>query len=366
MLNFGRGYQLIIGRPSKLTSFVVPTGLSKLQIIDQGPPQTNSAGDVIDWNSIPPEWYEIQSEDGKGLQLSAKIDQTKNVSTPCTITITNALQENVDRLRKDDLVILRAGYTRAGGDFIQAQGIGVGREQWPDLFVGQIHNVDPKFKGTDRVTTITCAEAITVKKNSKVSRAYVPGITRLSVLNDMRAMLNTQGVPLGNLQLPKEGTQELLRINKPFLTGFNVKGYLLEEFEKYCTGLGLVAYTAVGKIYIEPLVSTPVFAGIPQAAPVVTDIPSSVEIFKIDPSQVRGRVQPLSDNSGQGSNTAGESKSRSIKLTVGLDGNVTIAKVIRLSGFKEEYNGDWQISSVQHNLDFRSDSKWETTITAKR
>lgn len=359
-IRFGRQYQIIVGRPTQLAKFIIPISVVNPRLINEGPYQTTDSGDVIDWNSIPPEWYEILGEKSTDLQITADINQAKSVSVPCTIKIVNAGQDEINRVRKDDLVILRGGYKQVGGNFVQAVNVGVGREQWPDLFVGQVVRINTEQKGTDRVTTILCGEAITVKKNSKVSKSWVPQTTRADVLNDMVAMLQTQGIPLGRLTLPQVGSNERVILDKPLLMGYTIKGYLMDELETLCSNLGLRVYTATGKLYVEP---NTLFLSPSNST---QQLPVSVEVFDITPDLVKGRVQTNSDNVGQSSNTAGDANTQGITFRVWLEGQVTIAKVVRLSGFQNNFDGDYEITSVRHKLDFRSKSTWDTIITAKR
>lgn len=367
-VKFGREYNFIIGRPQQLTKFIIPSTLVNPRIIDEGPPQTTSSGDVIDWNHVPAEWYNLDSEDGGGLQFTAVINQTKDSGVPCTITFTNAREEEVNRIRKDDLVILRAGYHQPSGNYIQALNVGEGQEQWPDLFVGQVDTVVTEWQSNnvDRITKITCSEGSTVRRNSKFSVSYVPGITRLTVLNDLLKKLKTQGVPTGSVRLPEEGTKERAKLDKPYLTGYALKGFILDEFEKYCESLSLRAFTVVGKIYVEPKTSTPAnFLGA-SPAQITTQLPPSIEVFNITPDTVVGRVQPMSDSVNKPSNDSGAKDQQGVKFRVFLQGQITVAKFVELEDFEEDYDGLYEVTSVTHELDYRSTSKWYTNITATR
>ena len=360
-VRFGRQYQLIVGRPTQLTKFIIPISVVNPRLINDGPYQSTDSGDVIDWNSVPPEWYEILGEDSTALRITAEISQTKSTAAPCKITITNASQDKINRIRKDDLIILRGGYKQPGGDFIQAVNVGVVQEQWPDLFVGQVVNVTTDNSGVNRVTTILCGEAITVKKNSKVSKSWLPQTTRLTVLNEMIDMMRSQGIPLGRLTLPQEGSNELITLRKPLLMGYTIKGYLMDELETFCKTVGMRVFTATGKLYIEP--STLFLSPTPNTP---QQLPVNVEVFEINPSVVKGKVQTNSNNVGQKSNSAGDANSQGITFTVWLEGRLSVAKVVRLTGFPENFDGDYEITSVKHSLDFESRSKWDTSVTAKR
>lgn len=349
---FDRQYQLIIGRPYKLTQTIIPSsiaGISNLQMIMDGTnnysgiPAAGTYGEIADWNSVPADWYEVTD-----LQMSAEIKQTKSTGTPCTIFLDNLTDDQVAKIKQDDLVILRAGYRAPNGEFIQTS-VGVGREQFGDLFVGQVVQVVTTQELATKTTKIVCGESITVKKNSKVSKSWPPFTTRMTVLKDLINLLKTQGVPLGRFGLTQANSAEWELALTPLLSGLSIKGYLVDELEKFADSIGLRVYTATGKLYIESKYA-----------------PQGQQIFKVTPDNVKGTIQPLSDNSGKKSNDNGSAIDSSIQVTFWCNADIAVDKILSLTGFDNDLNGEYIIETVGHKLDYRSKNTWDTTVTAKR
>lgn len=362
---FGRDYQIIVGRPTELTSFIIPKTIVSPTLVNQGTNGVSPSGflpnrrikglddlqgflkqprgDYVDFNSIPAEFYEIRD-----FQMKANITHGKTSSFPCSIELDNLPDSFINRLRVDDLIILRAHYRTTDGDFIQAAA-GVGRLDLPDLFVGQVAQVVTNHDGKTRTTVIKGSEAQTVRKNSRISRSWPPGTTRIRVLRDLIEMMKTQGIPLGRLSLTEANSQEWAIANSLLLAGLTLKGFLQDELSKFANSIGLRVYTVTGKLYIESR-----FA------------PQGLQQFTVTPANVKGRLGLTSSSIAQKSNTDNKSGATGVQFTVHLEPELGPDKVVVLEGFPDGFDGEYTVDTTQHELDFRSNNKWDTKVTATR
>lgn len=353
---FDIDYELLIGRPYGLLAKVLPT-TGEVRYIERG---TNSTGiPSEDFCTVPQNFQRIA-----GYQLTAKISQTKDQSIKNRISVYNLDDDVISKFKKDDLIILRAGYKRG-------QNVGVEEDiQHPDIFVGQIIRVSTKYQGQDKITEFLCGEGITIKKNSKVSKSYPPGVSRLDVLRDLAQLSKQQGIPLGGIKLPTFYSDDYKVLQSSLLSGYTAKGNLFEEIERFCESVNMRSFTALGKLYIESKKVVTVDGESPRvpltsstAGVVTSDRVTSTTVFKVTPEAIKGRIFPMEDNSGTSSKAEGSSERTGLKFTLYLDGRISVNKVMRLLEQDEEsYNGDYEITSVNHNIDYRG-STFETEVT---
>lgn len=381
--NFLREYRLIIGRPEKTNNFVIPNSLADPRFIVRGtngvstsnsvsraPQQLSifkkNLGEFLYYDTIPAQYTEI-----KGLQIKASIAQSKQTGNPCMIEIYNLDQDTINNIKKDDLLILKAGYRTVAGDFIETTA-GVGRLDLPDLFIGQVVQVRTEFPAEDSITHILCGEALTPKRNSKISKSYPANTTRLQVLNDLLDLLKTQGVPTGKVLLPSVGTIEREAVDAPLKMGYVAKGMLFNEIDRLCKSVNLRNFTALGKMYIEPISETRNTNLVQTESSRTTRFAESTLVINIGPDQVKGSVQPMETTTGAMSNAGGNAKKPGLKLTTWLNGNISVDLVVRLKGFKQVNNinsaldavdGEYRIISVVHKLDYRSEDTWDTEVS---
>jgi len=351
---FGREYELLIGRAATLTSQVIPQN-EQGRRIERGSNNSETPTNT-DFNSLPPGFQRIV-----GLQIRASIGQTKDQSPSNEIILTNASEAQIASIRADDTLILRAGYRQRASSSIQADE-GDNQRQQPDIFVGQIIRIVTEHIGRNKETKILCGEAITVKKNSKISKSYTPGTTRLEVIEDLVSLVRTQGVPTGSIRVPEEGTEELATVSAPLLTGYTAKGNLFNEIERICLSSGMRSYTALGRVYVEPARR----ASVASAGTVEGVQQTSRILVTVTPESIKGTVEPLSDNTVGLSNANGSDGEQGIKLTTFLDGRISVNMVLRMVDFPQQrFNGDFEITSIVHELDFEG-SAWDTKISGRK
>ena len=358
-------YQLVIATPSRVNNFVIPQTLVSPKKVGQGQDGASpdgivlATGDYLDYNTIPAEAWYIDD-----LQITAEVNQSKEQGVPCTVEVTNLDPSIVKRIRKGSLIVLRAGYRQASGNFIQTS-VGEGREQLQDIMVAQVIRVTTNSSEVDKVTRIDCAEGITVKKNSRISKTFLPLTTREGVIRGLLDQLKGQGIPTGRFKLPPTDSREYKILKAEYLTGYSCQGFLMDELEKICNACSLRVFMAIGKVYIEPssYTSTSIIP-LPE-----NTLSSSEVIFVVTPDNVKGEVDEIDGDSDNTPNNSDGNKDKvGLALTTYLDGNISIDKVMRLENFvdeNEDKNGEYRITSVTHNLDYRGDT-WETTVTLRQ
>ena len=341
-INFHRDYTLILGKPQREKNLLIPKSIVNPRLIENGTTPSGTvlpSGDYLDFNTIPATNWEI-----KGVQLKAKISQVKANSNPCEIEIVNGPENILKSIVKDDLVVLRAGYKNRDFNVVSAPSDG---GFLPDLFVGQITQIVSSKQGTDRITRILSAEAITINKNVHISKTYLPLTTRYEVIQDLIKLAGDSGLPLGAFSL-YESNYEWTLVQRPYLIGFSAKGMLMEVLESVCDSVNLNCYTAVGKLFIEP-----------------KSVPTKGNVFVVNASQVIGQPELLSDNTTTSSNEDDSADKQGIQLKLFLDGRISIEKLMRLNGVGE-FDGDYSITGVVHELDYRSTSTWTTSVTLQK
>lgn len=364
--SFGFSYEVILFTPDKVNNYIIPQTLVSPEKVSQGTNGLSPDGivlkskDYLDFNTTSGKQYSINSYKGRGLQVKFEVNQSKEKGVPCNLTLFNLPPDIVDALEVDMSVIIRAGYrTQLSGDFIETS-VGEGQSSLPDLFVGQIVAHTTTNNDVDVITDIICGEGVVVSRNSRVSKTFPKDTTRKGVIDGLLSYLKEHGVPLGKFTLPSSGSREERILNSPYLTGYSCYGYLMEELDKVCKAVNLRTFMVSGRLYIEPVSTT--IESIP-LAPSITTRPQSAGVFTVAPSNVKGQVE-LSDASGSNtpSNSNGKKKLSKLSLTTYLNGQISVDKVMKLSGFSYDLDGEYKITSVGHVGDY-SGGVWETRVT---
>lgn len=349
-INFHRDYSLIIGKPT-LNSVIIPQSIVDPRYVERGTPAgaTLVSGDYRDFTTVPSRFYEF-----KNYQFRGFVSHSKNNSNPFECYLYNLPDFPANYLTKDDLVILRAGYFNQNNIQLSQPN---DESDLPLLFIGQIAQVIHYKEGTDKITKIVSAEAITVTKNVKVSKSYLPNTTRLDVLSDLVQLAKENGLPLGRVSINPDNALEWELANKPLLSGFTAKGNLMEVLENLSESMLLNFYISLGKVYIEPKTSPPISF-----------------LYKIDADKVIGDVQIISDNTSTTSNENNGAGEQGLQLKVYLDGRLSIDKFVELDEREfRQYKSDnkivggyYKITGAVHDLDYRSESEWTTSLTLQK
>lgn len=365
-INFGWDYELIICNPAVTNNRVIPKSLINPRYIINGTNGISNAvanpltGDFLYYDTIPEQNVRVTK-----LRISATISQVKTTGNPCEIMVYNLDDDTINLIKKDSLIILRAGYLQPSGDFAGIPG-GIGIEDLPDLFVGQVIQSSVDFGTEDKIVRIICGEGSTPKRNSKISKSYPPMTTRLTVLKDLLELTKSQGVATGRITLPAPGTVERAALDTPLLTGYVAKGMLFNELERVTKDAKMNHFMALGKLYVEPATETTQNA-IP-LAPTSTSNSALSLVIAITPDMVKGNISKLSDGANGMSNKGGGKDRTGIQFVTWLNGHITVGAIVRLKDFvqqtiNDDYNGEYKVTGIVHRLDSRSANSWDTAVT---
>lgn len=347
---FDRRYSLIIGRPSTKILTTIPNSLARegSNIVPRYLAATklinNSSGDIsrgiaVDYRTTPDQFIEIRD-----LSMRAKIVYKKSGNKGgdqfSTIELDNLSEDTKNSIRENDLIFLKAGYKQdIGSD-------DVSYEDLPLLLSAQITKVETKrnLSSATRTTEIICGDNILPKKSIKISKSWPANTSKRKVLDDLLSIAQSNFVPIGKVSEEIQGFISPLKEVYPF--GYNVAGNLFEEISKLCESVDYRFYTVLGKIYIEPKLSTQTF-----------------ETFIIENKNLKEPLERHSDNSGvkQGSKGA----KTGLSATTYLNGRILTNMVLSIENYGEDWDGTYPIESITHNLDFEGQS-WDTRIKTVR
>lgn len=318
---FLRKYSLTIGREVDLIQKTVSSGTVKPGGIESTPLTTGANlddGSYKDFVTKPSKGFTISD-----LRITADIVDSKSGKTnkqKTTIKIFNLSSTNQRFIKADDTVLLKAGYEIDGAEL-------------PLVFAGQVTAVTTEKKGQDTITKIICQAAAVARKNIKFSKIPVRNETSETIANYYAGVAAKHGIPTGNVFVP-------VVIDYP--AGLAAAGNLFEAMEEFCQKTNLQAYVTLGKLYIEPIDSTPVTAAL-----------------IIEAENIKGTIRPQDDSAGKTS----KQDSKGIKFSVFLDGRITAAKTVTINF--GEFKGDYKVTGVKFKMD--SEGKdWDTIVSCQR
>ena len=316
-LAYKRKYSLFIGRPVDLVNKVTQGNVEVLE----GQDSTKDASVAEDFNTEPENLAGIQID---GLQITANIKSNKGNanSAPATIEVYNLSRDNRARLKVKDTIILRAGYENTG--------------DIPLVFAGQIASVFSEKSGDDIKTTIVCDGSFVPRRWIRFSKSFPKGSTTADILLFMTGIAKANGVGLGNLSIPAS-------LNKVYPSGYSAVGNLFDNIKTFATDNGLKCYMVLGKFYIEPN----------DTATTTTQVSIKSENILTIKEEQDSTTTVISD----------EMPSVGLKVTTFLQGNITLNAIAQIS--VKDYEGSYEITSVNHVLDFRG-KRWQTVFSCRR
>lgn len=338
---FGRRYSLVIGKPAEIIKLTLPRTIINPTVIENSKSKPTVSGEnvTVDYRVKPNRFIEI-----KELNMDAEIiytvnNKSKGGNQNTTIKVYNLSEETKNRITKDSLVLLRAGYRQ---DFTTNEEIS---EDLPLVFCGTIMKVDTRrMNGGGFVTTLICGDNVIPKNNLRISQSWPPNTTKYTVLKDMLNIVKANGVPIAKTF--DFGT-DIPPLRGTYLSGYNVEGKLFEEISKVALSLGMLFYTALGKVYVQ-----------------WKDDPKVFGIVNITTDNLK---RPIENSDDSEENVSAENESvKGITLLTFLNGNITPEKLIRVSNENDpSKDGDYNITSIKHTLNFEGDA-WDTEVECKR
>lgn len=159
----------------------------------------------------------------KDLRIEFRIDFDDDPTPNTTeITIYNLSQTTLDIFKKNERVIVNAGYQSDNGV----------------IFSGLITKVLTKRNGTDHATVISLIDSQDLDSEKTVSKSYRKGISASAILEDLAKIL---GIKLMALSLAT---------NKTYKTGYSINGSIIEEMKRISKDCGASMYISRGNLYI--------------------------------------------------------------------------------------------------------------------
>lgn len=213
------------------------------------------------------------------------------------------------------------------------------------LYSGYVIKQHTKKSGQDKITTITCADAAIPRVASRVEGSVPPGT---SVPDAIKSLIGSyQGVSQGYVYTDSVG-------DKVFQRGRSFSGYTADELRALCHQYDLLCTYDNGVVNIGPKRLDPTGADITKyrtkAVVITTDL-------------IKGSLEPM-DDIANASTAPTEGSKTAIRVNTFLDARLTIDGFMRIQG-TEEYDGDYRITSVTHNLDSRGGA-WDTTVESEK
>ena len=252
-------------------------------------------------------------------------------NNPSTIKIYNLSQDSINKIQKDSLVILQAGYK----DDVDL----------PYIFAGQAVSVVTGRDGANRVTSITCQGGHTIQKNVRLSKTFPKGTTYKKVIQGLLDEAAKYGLPTGHFKTtsttpPKDAKNVADKLSVVLEDGYVVEGNLINSLTDIATGIGFKVYVSLGKLYVEP-----------------KDNPALSVVKEIYSSLIKGSIEPYVASSK--SLTGDTTSSEGVKFSLFLDGEITLDKKIQVKD--GNYAGTYDIESINHSLAYEG-GEWSTGL----
>lgn len=337
MSAFLRAYQLYIGKLPELDTKISQPNANK----------SDGATPSVDIRTIPKNgdmvFIEGNPSLGKqGYQLEAEIkfpmegSGKKNITQ--TIKVFNPPAEMEKYLTTENVVILNAGYV--SDDFL------------PTLCAAQIIKAQITKDGTNRIATITCSEAYSVRRNVTFSDTFDKQWTYEQGIKRILEVFAWYGVPAGTLQFSEKASTQQFGRPRP------VSGSIEATLTNLCENSGLLWNITNGEINVYPKSD---------------EKKGFINVLVVEPDNVKNTIEFLDDKSDK-SATDAKTQTKGVKFTVNLNGRVNKSDGVRIkpipadqvnsNGVFKNYEGQYLISSIAHKLSYEG-NEWGTTIEAR-
>lgn len=263
------------------------------------------------------------------LQMVADITYSKKAKgggDPQTaeIKIYNLTDTTLSKIKKDAIVLLKAGYETDS--------------ELSTCFVGTVMKVSTESpKGSDRITTILCKDAGAVNKSVQYVKKFGYNIRITDIFLDMMDAFADAGIPLGAFygnERSKSYLQESFSFNEPLTTAIT----------KMCNMIKYTWYISCGRLYIQP-----------------AEDDRLVDVYQLYPDQVIGALSVQDDK-------AGKPQSDPTKAEAGVKGKVFFNGNLRLENYIEVMYGDkigtYAPTKVTYNLNWK-EGPWNVTFESQ-
>lgn len=373
-IGFGRLYELTLWSPEHtydvvdIEGYTTPTVASTIAGLPDLSPPTREVSQPAGSRKLIIKDKEINAD------VVYSTESKSGGSNSTNIKMTNLTDTEINFIRKNGYAILKAGYQQP--NLITQKGIdGVdtsSKEFLPIVFIGQITKVYTQDAGTDRITTIICADSQLLAREKKISKTYAPNTTYKSIILDLMDEAVKIGISYGNFvetgvvqedsgYTPNSIAQDELAnttgvIRKParikptpelvLNNGYVAQGTLRSVLSEVCDAIGYKYFISLGRLYVEP-----------------KSYPNRASIVEVTGDNIIGNPQFQSDSSGK--TTQSSDAQDGVSVTIFLNGSVTVDKKLLLRD--ELLGGYYTITSVTHRVNLEAPSEgFTTTIVGKR
>lgn len=316
-VGYKRKSSLFIGRAEELVDKVTQPNVE----VKQGQTSSKNTSPSEDFNTEPDNLKGIRITENQ-IQANIKANKGNANIAPATIEVFNLSRENRARIRVKDTVLLKGGYDS--------------QKNLPLVFAGQISNVYSEKRGSDVVTTLVCDGSFVPRRWIRFSKTYPKGSTTASILLDLTGIARGNGVGLSNLSVPREN-------DKTYPNGFSAEGNLFDVIKTVCTDNGLSCYMVLGKFVIEG-----------------KDVQTKTNKINVRSENI---ITIKEEQDSSISSISEEKPDVGLKITTFLNGNIKLDTLANIT--TKEYEGTYEITSVNHILDYRG-QKWWTTFSCRR
>lgn len=310
----------------------------------------------LDTRTIPfNRYYALLTEHHFEAKISYPRSGDSKQATTQTFNIYNPPKYVLEQAKVGNMLVLKAGYNTD--------------KYLPIICATQITSVLTTREGADRILMLTTSEAYTARRSHIYNGSFSADQTYAQAISIILQEFNKVGVPTGYVDWGEGELYDYLddsgkptgyrgqsdgALDKQFGMLRVVHGRLGETLTDLCKGCGLKWYMAGGKVNIQPVKrSQNVY----------------INVLQVNQNNIKDAIE-LYDDTIKEDKKKKTDRSRGIKLTVNLNGNVNKADGLEVysngdaSSTFSQHEGRYLIEQVDHNLSYEG-SAWDTTIEAK-
>jgi hypothetical protein len=262
-----------------------------------------------------------------GLHMTADIQAkaAEGESAKSVIRVFNASKDTRSKLeRKNAYVILEAGY---GDDY----GI---------VFTGSVLKAFSRKSGTEMITELVCVDSNVQLKTSRVSYSWPPNTSYATIINDVAASMQKQGVAKGFIETNAKNLPSLPSPAETKATGgFTFQGLTSQLLDKLCEQFSYSWFIVLNELYIQPKSFN--------SYTVVYDMSNSL-VKSFEPEQDTAEETPNVETKGR------------FRMSTFLDHRIKIGQRVRLT--EGQYKGLYKVVSVDTSLSYLDGGAWDSNI----
>lgn len=233
------------------------------------------------------------------IQFSVPFDDDTEANE-AEIIIYNLTKSTQEKLKKDNKIIIEAGYETDTGV----------------IFSGYITKRKTKHDGVDIVTTLYAIDSRALKERKIKNKSYKKGTKASTILKDLISIIK---MPVGAFKIKRDYT---------YKDSVTVEGELMDSIKKYAQVCGVSTYVNKGKIYVRSL---------KEGDNTKFTVEHSTGLLSIEEFEEEITAEKYKD------------KIKGYKLSILLQHRITTASMIQLKS--KEVKGTFRVRSGEHSYD---------------